>query len=452
MSNQNSPDVASNSRIIIVLHIVTQIIRFGGILLIQRLVAPEDYGLMGVVIGVIIGLEMISDIGIGPSIIQNRRGAQPTFYRTAWVLQLGRGVVLMLVALALALTLAWAQQSGTISAPSNYANPSLPPVLMVLSLSLLLSGLNSTSLHVYTRHQKLMKVSVLELYAQIVALVVILIWAWYSPTVWALVAGALTRSVVKAILSYSMFPDISMRWTFDRSDAVQVYRFGRWIFLGSIATFLAQYGDRFFMNAYMTPLALGLYMSAVMLIEVFRTLAFAVQSKVLYPLFGEVHRSNPEQIASTYYRVRLPFDLCLALVTGAIITGSASVIRVAFGDRYFGAAEYVPILVIAMLGIGPALSSSLLAARGFPKAETLYLSLRLLLIVVGLPLCHALFGTDRMVWVVALNTILPLPVLFYFMHKEGLLRGLLEIRGLIALPIGLGLGKLIAWFMDTVFV
>lgn len=404
---------------------------------------------MGVVIGVIIGLEMISDIGIGPSIIQNRRGGEPVFYRTAWVLQVGRGVLLTFIALALAALLAWLQSSGTISAESNYANPSLPPVLMFLGLSLFLSGLNSTALHVYTRHQKLMKVSLLELYAQIVALVVILAWAWYSPTVWALVAGALTRSAVKAMLSYLMFKDISMRLTFEKNDAVQVYRFGRWIFLGSIATFLAQYGDRFFMNAYMTPVALGLYMSAVMLIEVFRTLAFAIQSKVLYPLFGEVHRSNPEKIASTYYSVRLPFDLCLALVTGAIITGSASVIRVAFGERYFGAIEFVPILAIALLGIGPALSSSLLAARGFPKAETLYLSLRLALIVIGLPICNALFGADKLVWVVALNTIIPLPVLFYFMHREGLLRVLLELRGLIALPVGLALGMLITWAVNS---
>lgn len=404
---------------------------------------------MGVVIGVIIGLEMISDIGIGPSIIQNRRGGEPVFYRTAWVLQIGRGVLLTMIALALAALLAGLQGSGAISADSNYANPSLPPVLMALGLSLFLSGLNSTALHVYTRHQKLMKVSLLELYAQIVALIVILAWAWYSPTVWALVAGALTRSAVKAMLSYLMFKDISMRLTFEKNDAVQVYRFGRWIFLGSIATFLAQYGDRFFMNAYMTPLALGLYMSAVMLIEVFRTLAFAIQSKVLYPLFGEVHRSNPDEIATTYYSVRLPFDLCLALVTGAIITGSTSVIRVAFGDRYFGATEFVPILAIALLGIGPALSSSLLAARGFPKAETLYLSLRLLLIIIGLPVCNAVFGADKLVWVVALNTIIPLPVLFYFMRREGLLRVPLELRGLIALPIGMALGLAIAWALDA---
>jgi len=203
------------------------------------------------------------------------------------------------------------------------------------------------------------------------------------------------------------------------------------------------------MNAYLTPVALGLYMSAVMLIEVFRTLAFAIQSKVLYPLFGEVHRNSPAEIADTYYRVRLPFDLSLAFVTGAIITGSASVIRIAFGDRYQGAAEYVPILAIALLGMGPALSSSLLAARGFPKAETLYLALRLIIIVCGLPIVNHLFGPTWVVWVVALNTILPLPILFYFMRREGLLRGLLEFRGLLALPVGLATGMGISWVLNA---
>jgi len=208
MTPANQSSVASNSRIIVVLHIATQIIRFAGILLIQRLVAPADYGVMGVVIGVIIGLEMVSDIGIGPSIIQNKRGAEPAFYRTAWVLQVGRGLLLTAIAIILALILWSLQKNGSIDAASNYANPVLPAVLMVLSISLLMAGFNSTSLHVQTRNQQLLQVSLLELYAQIVALIVILVWAWYSPTVWALVAGALVRAAVKTLLSFSMFRNI----------------------------------------------------------------------------------------------------------------------------------------------------------------------------------------------------------------------------------------------------
>jgi len=37
------------------------------------------------------GLQMFSDVGIGPSIIQNKRGEPPHFYNTAWTIQVFRG-------------------------------------------------------------------------------------------------------------------------------------------------------------------------------------------------------------------------------------------------------------------------------------------------------------------------------------------------------------------------
>ena len=44
----------------------------------------------------IIGLQMFSDIGIYPSIIQNKRGEEPDFLNTAWTIQIVRGGVLWL--------------------------------------------------------------------------------------------------------------------------------------------------------------------------------------------------------------------------------------------------------------------------------------------------------------------------------------------------------------------
>ena len=74
-----------------------QILRMGGKLflgnhlILTRLLFPELFGLMALVNTFIQGLILFSDIGIKPSIIRSPRGDDPTFFNTAWTLQVIRG-------------------------------------------------------------------------------------------------------------------------------------------------------------------------------------------------------------------------------------------------------------------------------------------------------------------------------------------------------------------------
>lgn len=79
-----------------------QVMRLLSNLALTRLLFPEAFGLMALMQTFMIGLQMFSDIGLRPSIIQNPRGEEPDFLNTAWTLQVARGVVLWLGACALA--------------------------------------------------------------------------------------------------------------------------------------------------------------------------------------------------------------------------------------------------------------------------------------------------------------------------------------------------------------
>ena len=59
-------------------------IRFVSNLLITRLLIPEQFGIMALVNVFISALYLFSDIGVGPNIIQSRRGDDPLFLNTAW--------------------------------------------------------------------------------------------------------------------------------------------------------------------------------------------------------------------------------------------------------------------------------------------------------------------------------------------------------------------------------
>ena len=80
-----------------------QVIRFGSTLILSRLLFPDIFGLMALVNVFLQGLQMFTDVGIGPSIIQNKRGDEPDFRDTAWTILVLRGLLLWFCSVLIAI-------------------------------------------------------------------------------------------------------------------------------------------------------------------------------------------------------------------------------------------------------------------------------------------------------------------------------------------------------------
>src|SRR5690606_26286840 len=61
---------------------------------LSYLILPSVRGMMELVNPFVLGFELLSDIGIGPSIVQNKRGGDRDFADVAWTIQVTRGVLL----------------------------------------------------------------------------------------------------------------------------------------------------------------------------------------------------------------------------------------------------------------------------------------------------------------------------------------------------------------------
>ena len=74
-----------------------QAIRLASNLILTRILFPEAFGLMAIILVFMQGVAMFSDLGVGASIIQNKRGDDPVFLDTAWTVQGIRGAFLFLI-------------------------------------------------------------------------------------------------------------------------------------------------------------------------------------------------------------------------------------------------------------------------------------------------------------------------------------------------------------------
>ena len=84
-------------------------------------------------------------------------------------------------------------------------------------------------------------------------------FAYFIPTVWALIFGLIFGSVVAMIGSYFLLPDIKHKFKIVRVYVWQIVHFGKWIFLSSTVYFLSMSFDRLYLAAAIPLALLGVY-------------------------------------------------------------------------------------------------------------------------------------------------------------------------------------------------
>ena len=204
-----------------------QALRLAGNLITTRILFPEAYGLMALVLVLNQGLQMISDVGIIPSIVQHPRGEERSFLDTAWTIQVLRGAIITVLAAALAFPYA-----------SFYGQEELLPLILFASIQGFITGLDSTKYGTLNRRIELGRLVFINIAGQLVMTGVMVAWALVSPTVWSLLGGALAGDVARLILSHVALPGPSNRFRWERDAARVIFDFGKWIFLSTLVTYV----------------------------------------------------------------------------------------------------------------------------------------------------------------------------------------------------------------------
>ena len=212
---------------------LSQAVRFVANLVMTRLLVPEMFGVMAIATMVMYGLALFSDVGLRQSVVQSRRGREAAFLNTAWTIQVARGFVIWATALVVAL--GFVVLNAIVPPGSVYADPSLPYVIAVLSVSAIIGGFESTRLLEASRTLSLAGVTQIELASQICGLACMIGWALVDRSIWALVAGALGAAALRTLLSHAWLPGEANRWRWESEIDQACCRSSGSLYLGGSA-------------------------------------------------------------------------------------------------------------------------------------------------------------------------------------------------------------------------
>lgn len=310
-----------------------QVIRLAGNIIVSRLVFPEAFGLMAIINVLIQGLMMFSDVGIEPALVQNKRGDEPRFYNTAWTIQILRGWLLFIATCVLAFPFA-----------RLYHEPRLLYLLPTAAAVTVIAGFNSTALFAVRRHLLIGRLTILEVTAQLTGVVVMCVWAWLQPSVWAMIAGLAATSTVTLFGSHFLLPGYRNTFAWDRGAIGDLFHFGKWVFVSTTITFCALQLDRLMLGRLISLDALGVYSVAAAIAMLPNMLLQALSGTVLYPLLSRLARTSPQalraQLAEAREILLAPAIFC---VTGVVLEAD-TFFSLLYTSEYAGAAQIAQLM------------------------------------------------------------------------------------------------------------
>ena len=415
----------------------SQVFRLASTLVLARyLLGPEAFGFVALVNVFLAGLEMLSDFGVGPNVVQHARGDDDAFLNTAFTIQVFRALALWLIAAALAYPFA-----------VFYEQPSLFPLALAAAFGIAVRGFASPRVWRLNRQVRRGPLAVLTMSAEAISFTVAMVWALVSPTAAALVAGALASAATLTVGSY-LLPGHRVAFRWDRLAARDILRFGAWISIASGTYFLSGQGERLILGKFVTAQELGCFSVALMLATGPSRGLEQMVGQVLFPLIAQSAREDADLAARYYRRARLLFLGIGAVMVVGFISLSQPLVAWLLPPRYLMTGWMLQIIgARAGFDVFGAPSSALLLARGLSMYSAVGNVVRLVFLLGGLYVAFTWFALPQAILVLAMSPLaiyLPAVMLGFWRHFRSVMK--VEVLSFLAFMATVG-ATVLGWWV-----
>lgn len=325
------------------LNVSDRVLQLLMVVILARLIGPEAFGVMGVGLLVLSGLNQVSRLGLNEALVYNENENIDGYLDTTLTLNIGRGILTGSIAFVAAPLI------GTL-----FSEPQATPVIRVLGLIPLLYGFRNPSIVYFRKDMEFHREYVYKVSGAATQLVIAVGYALIFPTVWALVVGSIGKKIVQIGVSYWIHP--YRPWPrFDLNRAQELIDYGKWMTGASITGFLTKQGDDAFVAWLLGVTPLGLYQLAYRFAKAPNTEVTHVVSRVAFPAYSKI-QDDTEKLRTAFYRT-IKLTLLISFPAGLGIITTAPVFVDAFlGDSWLA---MVPTLqLIALHGISASLGST----------------------------------------------------------------------------------------------
>jgi lipopolysaccharide exporter len=313
--------------------IVNAVMQTGFTAVLARLLNPEAYGLIAMANLVLSFGSYFAHMGLGSALIQkDKLTTEDT--RAAFTASLLLGLVFSGLAYALAPLGLYV-----------FDQPALIPVIQVLGLSFLLSGLSTTATSLLRRTLDFRSLALIETASYIIGYGLVgVVLAWLKFDVWSLVIANLCQASLTALLAYHCHRH-SVLPSFDWKTHKKLLSFGGRVSVIGFFEFIGFNVDTFIIARFWGAQSLGIYSRSYAIVNLPIQYFAVTFSKVLFPSFSQVQKEIP-RLRGAYYSGSMLIAVVVMPISFGIVPAARELVLVLLGDQWMSGIIILQILAV----------------------------------------------------------------------------------------------------------
>lgn len=322
-------------------------------IILARLLAPDDFGLMAIATLLIVLLEALTQSGYEAALVQHDDDIAP-YLNTAWTLQVIRGLTMAGV---LVVTAPWVAQF--------FNAPEATVIIRVLAIAIVIKGFANIAVVSFIKELRFDKLFVLMVGSRGTDIVVSIVAAVVLRNVWALVLGMMAGAVANLVGSYlidSYRPRIHWVW----GQVRFLFAFGKWILASNALNFFSGNLDDILVGRILGVQYLGWYRMAYNFSQAVATELSHVTGQVAFPTYSKLQTAADRLRIAYMGTLHFVAFLGFPIAFGTIVVADDLTYGI-LGSRW--APIIVPMQILAIAGLTRGISSTahpLFTSQGRP--------------------------------------------------------------------------------------
>lgn len=325
--------VLSGLKWVAVLRVGGQVVSWVSTILVMRLLAPADYGLLAMAVVFVNMMQILAEGGIGLAVVQAARVGEHQLRQVLGLVTLVNGTLFV----ALFMAAPWIA--------AFFGEPRLTTIIRVLACPFLLTVLAAIPDAMLTRAMNFRAQSIVELSAAVVGACTTLASALQGLGVWSLVAGHLAVAVVRTVGLNLASPFLRLP-LFGWEGTGALIRFGGHATLGKVLSFAYNQADTFIGGKLLGKELLGIYSVAREIASLPNAKLAGMINTISFSAFARI-QDEPQRFASTLERVAKVLFMVVLPIGWGMSAVAEELVPVLLGEKWLAA--IVPFKILALV-------------------------------------------------------------------------------------------------------
>ena len=354
---------------VFLLRIVNRGVSLIRLIILARILAPADFGLMGIALLTMSTIETFTQTGFQQALIQKKEDIR-SYLDASWTALILRGFILFVILYFIAPY-----------AAIFFDAPEAKPIIQVIGFSMLFGAFSNIGVIYFRKELEFNKEFIYQFAGTLADFIVAISAVFILKNVWALVLGMLAGNIVRCLMSYLIHP-YRPRLNFDLEKIKELFVFGKWILGSSILVFLLTQGDDIFVGKLLGTTALGFYQMAYKISNMPATEYSHLIATVTFPAYSKL-QDNLSKLKEAFLKV-LQLTAFLSIpIAGGIFILAPDFTKIFLGVKWMPMVPAMQVLALyGMLRAIGATTGVIFMAVGKPEIRTKIQSAQLVLLAI----------------------------------------------------------------------